>query len=613
MGRLYNVTCYKETGFDSFNIPEGPWILSSASTQTFPAVWVYQDGYRARIRLDADWDSVAAIDYCVIGPIYYWVTGWTMLTERTAELTLEMDALTTLGGFGQRQNRGINIQSGWTTRCMPTSDELFENMYPEPISPGQELVIDKGRLLGVDEADSNTYIGATIDLRQTEKYALDYEAFVSDTEDASQSGGTVTVPQTPELAPYETSFSFTIPGVGTYSKQLPNTAIYEYPYDPDNSEIDRAIADGIRAARSLGIDSAITCCYTIPVGWRGSASGQNGERRSIEGNSAQVSSQINVTWGSYTHRKVYALYNMYVVCSICSGDKKAFDAAEIVANTSGNPAPMFNVFADPSPTGSPYCQPAYYRGDNTIPLLNAVRGMPWQNTPFVFTTPSGSAISTAEYERKIGDIQLNTNLQLRRTDVQFANNMVSNTLRSLSNVVGGLAGMGASTTTLANTRQAVSDLGTYRQGTAGLEHYSEQRVVVPEIAFPRDESIQSYVGNRFYVYRVRLSDADSARFDQFFSLYGYATEKPTELSDFTSHTNFNYVQTRDVTLSPSNYEVNVSSRWIRERAQAQLNGGVRIWHNLPTIQTGGGVTSINEKALSNRVRPEFDKSKKGGD
>ena len=58
-------------------------------------------------------------------------------------------------------------------------------------------------------------------------------------------------------------------------------------------------------------------------------------------------------------------------------------------------------------------------------------------------------------------------------------------------------------------------------------------------------------------------------------MFGYATEKPIEVTDFTNRRYFNFVQATGVNIKSS------QGLRFRQGACAQLESGVRVWHVLP--------------------------------
>ena len=94
-----------------------------------------------------------------------------------------------------------------------------------------------------------------------------------------------------------------------------------------------------------------------------------------------------------------------------------------------------------------------------------------------------------------------------------------------------------------------------------------------------------YVGNKFFLVRHRLSDADTIRYDKYLTAYGYSTSEPLTAECFTCRQYFNYVRATDVNIEFKSGTPNFGLR-TRQQIANQLNAGVRIWHVLPNSETG---------------------------
>ena len=271
---VYSITCYFNTGFNAQNIPDSPAILATAQSKTFPSNWLLQNKDRVQTRVNAGWDEISEVDYVKIGDAYYYVVNVNMLTETNAELTLVMDFLTTLGGV-----RNITISDGWVKRAHVKDDTLFYNVQPEPFKPSANMIIDGAQELKpsrVNERYLTTYVGATIDLLSTERLAEEYKNASDET--------LVSVPKVTPISK-ETTVKMTLPNGNVEENTLPNQTLYEFDKE--------AVKEGIRSARSLGLDTAITSCYVVPDGWRRTISMNTaGDIRSITGACEEVTPSI---------------------------------------------------------------------------------------------------------------------------------------------------------------------------------------------------------------------------------------------------------------------------------------------------------------------------------
>lgn len=536
---VYSITGYFNTGFGSGNIPDSPAVLRLATSKVFPSNWLLQNKDLTTTRLNATWSEVENIDYVAIGNSYYFVVGITMQTEVCAELTLQLDGLTTAGGIN-----ALSFTDGWCKRAHTRSDTLFANNIPEPFQPAQDLVIDGVKKIGTDP-DYVTFISATVDLYNIEKVADEY----------LDSGGGIAcyVPTVPK-ARFETEIHINTPE-GSTSNKLPNTTLYYHT--EDNAGMYDDLTPALQTLRSLGLDTAITGSYSVPRAWAVFGSYSEGIR-TLSGNGGKVTINIPYVYGSAKNKKVYSLFNMYTIIATANGSSVTKDGHILYNN---DQSPDLFAISNPAPNGYPALQFLYNEGRRCFAMENGVVGESWLNAPIAYGQVSGSLVQNQQYANREA---------LQTANRQFdAVSGIANVIgKAASGDIGGLiSGIWGTATSQA--------MGEVSQMNQRAEFETTQSFVVPEIQFPQGVVNQMATGNGFLVYRVRLSDNDVARLDKFLTMYGYAQSKPLEKSDFTNRRYFNYVQADGVNVGG-----NIGLR-IREMIAQQLSGGVRIWHTLP--------------------------------
>lgn len=569
----YNVTLYYSTMFGGANIPSSPAVLETVvSKTTFPAVYLRQDASLAVIKLKAEWEQVENADYARVGDKYYFVIGVNMTTPETAHVMLQMDYFTSAGGIDN-----ITFLSGWCKRSHTGMNDLFGNTLDEPWMPSRDMVLEEPYYIIQDEDGGVQYtiVGSTVDLLQQERVAEVYESIATDLDSA------VTVPKISAIEE-GTLCRMEIPdGLNGTIKdnKLPNCRLYNFAM--------LEVKDGVQAMRSLGIDNAITACYTIPLGFLAytiPAGGTNYSEITIRMRKHEASTlPYKYATPGFTIRntKVFNLYNQYQLLSICSGDGLDFEASQIYK--SGDLWPDFTVFADPSPNGCPYIQPDYFEGRPNRPFSQCVQGMPWQNTPLSFSEKSGYLVDNQQFQRRAIN-PVNSYKQM------VTNNTIRSVTGALDLVFGGSqnnsdeGGNGLSLPSA--TGVANWGLGVYNNAkneAAALQNLSNMRydfnvaqnIRIPEIAFPRDESIQVYVGNGFCVVQRHLHPSDAKKLDLFLTQFGCTQDKKLEKQDFVNNQYFNFVQATGVNISSP-----VGLRY-RQGIISQLEEGVRLWHVLP--------------------------------
>ena len=590
------VTLYWGTGINRDNIPYNiTSYLAECISQSVASVWMLQTRDTATIRLDATAitaGDIMDVDYIQAGEDYYYVDGVQMLSGMTAELSIVPDYINSIGGLSDNAAR----ISGWVTRAhvAKADDTLFSNTIPEPYTPSAPLVITGWeKLTGDDQKYGMTLIAANVDLTQ----ASTTEAMVYKAASEADAGGECVVPYLPAMPSSQgadtTAESVTVMPLpsGNRGRKIPATTLYDYN--------DATIRRGIQAVRSLGMEDTITASYVLPGYWTGnftvvgpSVGGPfineiNGIRHNLTPSSDGLTLAVPGQ-AAYHNKKVSATLNNFVLLSMCSGDKEIFDAADL--RHEGDTKPTFAAYSDPAPDGRPYCQPRYYDGTDCPDLLHAVQGETWQSAPLRYIGKSGSAIDTVTYRRKMDNLEYNYGVQKVQSGMQIAQagiNAASNALSSY-NPLGIAAGMVGAVKdivlTAAQQKQALTNTA-YNIGTTKLDYQISQHITVPEIAFPQSESLQNYVGNGFYLYRICMSPADCKRLDDYLTMYGYAQDKPYAPSDLTNRKSYNYIKMSDVHIA--NTGLRKKPRRYIQGAEEQLSQGIRVWHTTITADLTG--------------------------
>lgn len=586
------VTLYWGTGINRDNIPyDITAYLAGCISQSVASVWMLQTRDTATIRLDATAitaGDIMDVDYIQAGEDYYYVDGVQMLSGMTAELSIVPDYINSIGGLSDNAAR----ISGWVTRAhvAKVNDTLFSNTIPEPYTPSAPLVITGWeKLTGDDQTYGMTLIAANVDLTQASTTeAMVYKA----ASEADETGGQCVVPYLPAMPSSQgadtTAESVTVMPLpsGNRGRKIPATTLYSY----GNADIRR----GIQAVRSLGMEDTITASYVLPAYWTGTITSAGAFYSEIDGVRYNITpSSDGLTLAvpgqdTYRNKKVSATLNNFVLLSMCSGDKEIFEAADL--RHGGDTKPTFSAYSDPAPDGRPYCQPRYYDGTDCPDLLHAVQGETWQSAPLRYIGKSGSAIDTVTYRRKMDNLEYNYGVQKVQSGMQIAQAGLSAASNALSsyNILGMAAGMAGAikdiALTTAQQKQALTNTA-YNIGTTKLDYQISQHITVPEIAFPQSESLQNYVGNGFYLYRICMSPADCKRLDDYLTMYGYAQDKPYAPSDLTNRKSYNYIKMSDVHIA--NTGLRKKPRRYIQGAEAQLSQGIRVWHTTITADLTG--------------------------
>lgn len=549
----YNVTLYYNTGYNMINIPDSASLLNQAYKKVVPAIWLLQDYEKSQIKIDGKWEDIEAVDYVSIDNKYYFVTNIEMVNINVALIYLTIDPITTIG------LENIGIISGWCTRRHVTDDTPFSNTLSENFQPRE---VPKTDIFEIEIQDENPYIftASTVSLSPNKVEAI-AKTFIDAATNAS-----VTVPLVSPIAE-QTIFNMQTGTSKIYSKQVPNTALY---YFSNGGLIDTDTTNAMQIMRSLGLDSALTGCYGVPSQVVGDIKlDWDNDTGISEINSKRLTytaSTLPYKWSDVKNNKVFSgQYNIYTVYGVSSNNSTEFTAGEI---NNGQSTPDFYVFADLSPEGKTYCRPSVYEGlsgnvGNDI-FIAVTEGSQWQNTPVLLTGSSGSALTSIDYSFTKTGNQLN-----RASDViNGISGVIGNAMKGdVSGAIGGTLNQGFA--------QGQYEL---QQQKNKFDFEASTRLVPPEIKFPRSQTLQSYVGNGFYISRSRLSDADTQRYDRYLTQFGYATSEPLTKECFSGRMYFNYVSCTDLNIS-----VTVATPLrIKQKAINMIENGIRIWHTTPS-------------------------------
>lgn len=566
---LYPVTLYFNTGFDSTNIPDSPALLGLSIKKTYNPLWLLQDLDLLQVKIEANWDDIEGADYCQINNKYYYITNIAQENINVARLTLELDALTTIG------LANISVNSGWCTRRHVTDDTPFINTIEEPFTPS-EIGVTDFQEIPVNTEVSWIIMGSTVSLDEIPELAKTFED--------AKTNKSVTIPLVTPIQEGTTVEMYT--NISTVLKQqLPNLSLYNLKREGFEDKYNEII----QILRSLGIESAITCCYVLYPIAQLEATYNSGDDSSIKTLTSRIQAHqmanLPYKWQDVSNNKVYAgQFNRYTVYSVCSGDKQEFIASQI-KGIDETFAPSFVVWLDASPLGRSYCRPEFYEGNDGTSGLDSfiacIQGSEWLNTPVLLSGASGSRIAAA-----------NTQFQ----NMQSQNNLIVNTLKTVGSVaavvgmiaaappagIAAAAGLATGSAVTGALGSVVSNINQANQiNKNNFDLQVSNNLQAPVVKFPVTDSLQAFVGNGFYVTRSRLSHADTVRFDRYLTMFGYAVSEPLNTLSWIGRRYFNYIKANDVVL---NVPLGTPLR-VKVMAENQFMRGVRIWHVKPDNYT----------------------------
>lgn len=354
----------------------------------------------------------------------------------------------------------------------------------------------------------------------------------------------------------------------------------------------QTIKAGLNRLRSLGVESAIISQVKIPSSYvelNESGNALIGGKyswsivRQIIGKWSENAIDIPYVYTEAKNNRLnYGEFTKYGIIST-SGESCEYDAEEIIET--GSISPHIKKVGDPRPTGKPYFRFKTVNGDSSELgfFRNCISGLPWKNVPLVYREASGNALNTLRYENSKMLSTESYQYGTAQNELAKFKNVSDATLGVVGNLLGG--DLGGAVSSLYNplfTGTSLEIQQMFRTNSTNVSRRNElselaiaNNVVTPTVNFPMNaEFMRDFYGNGVLVYRYIYSQNDINRIDKLLTMYGYKYSKPLELTDFTNRKNFNFVLSRNVTLSGY-------SKWINNALAEQIANGVRIWHVLP--------------------------------
>lgn len=546
---------YYNTKLTPGNVLDYTSRLNSATHRDFQDHVFIQDLNLPKIKLKATWNDVKNADYCKINNTYFNIVYRKMLNENCAELTLEIDGLMTLGGA-----LNVNYEGGIIKRAHALTDDFNKNTTQEEIGCSQILRAVRTSVLNDTPSSLTVHkiIASTVDLSDTDPDLLNPEKIRSSYVFNTQIGTgqqsrsyTVVVPKTP--APAQKTLITGVNG-STY------TSGYGL-YDADNT----VVKNNLTYIRALGLSDAILFSYELPA-YASTFTTSDGHVTALGGGGTTNVLQKNISDDiSFTpeNQKTISTHNSFVVKSQLSGDMKEYNSITI-----SNPTGVidFVSFFDPQYQGRSYCAPYQIYGDSGVStqISNSVKGAPWKDIPICFSGSSGSLWTYNDMAMAKGDIS--------RTPI----NKEEIGIGIFSNVAG----------LLETIREEIHG----EQGKQNLEKrklklkeaevaFRQSRVVAPELTCSPAIGLQNLAPNGFDIIHLLPTDSDLQAIDKYYTLYGYAQPNITfDKSYMQGRQHYNYIEVSGIHIIDTNNDFGID---VIEAAIAQLQGGCKIWHELP--------------------------------
>lgn len=595
----YKVTLFLNSGFNAVNIPDSVATLNaSAAHVEVDPVEILQNRFLAKVRINADWSTVKDCDYCKIGNFYYSVSSVNMLSESTAELSLNPDFILSAGGT-KEGNATFQILDGVTERQTVSEDNFGEYTDDDPLTtPQKPLRLFTAWLNGdIDPTNTYTYISTTLDLRQQGQNTEGV------TYTDQETGKSATVPKTYQISDSDVTKvgfaeenadgSITMPVEGKITDGT------KYYVRRGQSASGGDVQSGIAQARVLGIESSIIDQWTVPTGYVNnvfSASDMDSPT-SVIGTAGSINVPFPFEWNQTVKNKRLE-YGEYCKYGIITTSGNSMEAAPEVLKAGNETAPTIDWRSDPRPEGKPYFRFHSMNGDTEF-WRNCIAGSKWQKVPLVYQGQSGTALTRLNFD--------NDRAMKKQLKSQFMNDneidRFQNTLESIGNAFtgslggaakgfkyGGLIGAGEgavksilgsaynyefSNTRLENDRDYYKANYALEKKNELSQLYQDTTVYTPTVNFPYESDIiRDVKGNGVLVYRYEYDPYDADRIDKLLTMYGYKETESLTMGNFNRRQKFDYVQCSSVTVTGL-------PRWWNDGIGDQLRNGIRIWHVKP--------------------------------
>lgn len=601
----YSIKLFNSSGFSKENIPDSPELLNSLEYLEIPSLNLIQDRFLSEISLRVEYENIKNCDYAQVGSTYYFITNIISTSKDICKIFLTMDCLTTSGGI-------INLEflDGITERHHTGQEEKF-GKYTEddPLLSCTEPLQIVGYTEFIPDSHGNTYIESTVDLKKMG------EQTESTTYEDPSTGLQVTVPSTAPI-PHPTKYGIIKPSDPQSQKiefpLISGKCTYVSGSQPFEGEImeNEYIKKGIKRCRDLGIESSILNQYTVPQIFVGGLEGstENPDIISLYGifrnSGIEPNSEYNFIYNENVKnlRILYGLSNQYEI--LCPNGNSGLYKPEDIYNEEKEETiyPHIWFFSDVRSDGCPFYRFKYLNksgvedGKNCETLLNGcIKGSGWTSVPLTFTQKSGNRLDLYNFNSELNSFNVEKAQQNIANDIGLFSsgfNLVTSPLSfgsgqqtgdsqsDAGNLAGNLGGIGGA---IGNFAQNItnSQFIPYLQENKLHKMYTNfgfsQNVIVPQIMFPfQTDTLRDILKNGFVTFRYRPSDNDLQKQDKLLTMFGYRHTDIFKKEYLTNRTKFNYIKCFNLSISSS------IPQWLKEGCLQQIEGGVRVWHVLPS-------------------------------
>lgn len=479
----YNVTVYKNTGFNGVDIPFSPSVLLEASKKEYSeSYYLREDITLPSIRVNDNYHELCDVDYVCLTSLeapyqkYYYFCTPVAETGGCCTLVLELDALTTL-------NISNCNFSGWQTRghIRKEDDVLFGNTASENFIPKKPLQMSDVKTIGED------YQLDSIGLRNVVKPSKDLHLIVSSVDileavhidnlkEKLDSYGcyiegeyTDPVMYIPRIKNNDsdilkaTTFNMMTPTVNGFetlnSSYLPGINVFDY----DNEKVRK----GVEALNSCG-QLQLIASYTVPKenlvkSYDIGITHHEGIKYELDEDDNETGRLLILTGicetahlsdlpyeyteDGYTpkNKKCYSMFRSTTIANISTSSQITFPEYEL--KFGNNTEPVVAVFSDPMSNGKPYGK--FMSDLSKLDFSDVCLGSVWCNNSVILDGAPNSVWSNINYslnqqalDRQKQFTNLNQNFADQQYNINIENlerNQTAEGLGGIGTIAGGVA------------------------------------------------------------------------------------------------------------------------------------------------------------------------------
>ena len=626
---------YMNTGFNSINVPDSEATLerSATSYKDFPAIDCLQRYFLSNIIIRAFEDDVINGDYIKLWDddnptrfAFYSISGFTMTSGDTVDLSITMDPLLTCGGIDN-----IDFLDGMVSRRNLADGEETPTEDDPYLVPQKLTLVPVGEYFGAYASQSHQYGEQLLMVRSL------YDITGNNTLKIAQDVTDVTITNdkftgslvsTPVLR-NESTFDETEIYFDDADLKVSDGTIYQVFNTGGYSQLDRGqMMSNIKKLIEFGRTDVILNMYYIPSCFAEYISPNTSgaliqmmirRYETVNNGDAYFNSIVakRIPENAYTYKahndRVYiGKHFAYVFTVRDSGDSVTINPEDIMYDSASS-LPTIAISVDPRANGKVTYYPLtrnVYGGENELIQPYDQRALPpkhvssrgWANAECFVNGASGIRLKADQFELNdklaTESVELDLAAKFNEGDYGWGALKYVNIKNRINKYIqGDYLGDVADVESMAGLagrhgeaeRLEYGDL--YSRGneyaksmyTRSTDRMKEQQQLIqasiPQVTTISKGSDDTLVTTTaLSVYRSMISEDDLKRFDKIIDRFGVKKTGPIEKDMLTSRLSFNYIDAAGVSI-----KCDTVPKSVRNELSSLFNGGVRIWHVRPEV------------------------------